>query len=185
MPVFMLLTMPHPILKKLCLHATLLASVCLMQPAWAQSTPDPVPLLRFSEFFKRPMGSKGAEMDAALLQRDGQTVRLQGYMVQQEQPAPGRFMLTPRPVRMSEHADGEADDLPVAWTMVYLDASQQDFAVPYTSGRIEVRGVLSVGRLEEQDGRVSWVRLRLGTESTRAMSAAELADLQHTAEHAH
>jgi len=166
-----------------CALGALLAPVC----ALAQQTdaPTETPLLRFTDFFKLPMGSRGAEMTPALLRRDGQTVRLSGYMVQQERPATGRFILTPRPVRMSEHADGDADDLPAAWAMVYLDASQQDFAVPYTRGLIEVRGVLSVGRLEEQDGRVSWVRLQLGSDATRGMNAFEIANYLHAQKHLH
>lgn len=141
--------------------------------------------LRFADFFVSPAGSQGLQMTPALRQADGQGVRLTGYMVQQERPSKGRFMLTPRPVRMSEHADGDADDLPAAWVMVYLDPSQQDFAVPYQRGLLEVGGTLSVGRLEENDGRVSWVRLQLGQEATRGMNAFEVANYLHSLQHIH
>ena len=106
-------------------------------------------------------------------------VRLVGYMVQQESPAPGRFMLAPRPVRMSEHADGEADDLPPATAMVYLDPAQHDWAVPHVRGLVAVSGRLSVSRVEELVGRVSWVRLQLDPDSVRGMSATELAGYLH------
>ena len=143
------------------------------------------PLLRFADFFKLPMGSKGAEITPTLLKADGQRVRLTGYMVQQELPALGHFMLTPRPVRMSESADGDADDLPAAWVMVYLDPEQKDFAIPYQRGLMELSGKLSVGRLEESDGRVSWVRLQLETEATRGMNAFEVANYLHSLQHVH
>lgn len=141
--------------------------------------------LRFKEFFRNPQGPRGLEMSNTLLNADGQTVRITGYMVQNERPPLGRFMLAPRPVQMSEHADGDADDLPAATLMVYLDPEQQVFAVPYVSGLIEVSGRLSVGRYEETDGRVSWVRLQLAPEATRGMNAFELAGYMHSLQHRH
>jgi hypothetical protein len=173
--------------RAIWLGAWLCASLAL--PALAQelpaSTAPSAPLLRFADFFKLPMGSKGAEITTTLRQADGQTVRLTGYMVQAERPALGHFMLTPRPVRMSEHSDGDADDLPAAWAMVYLDPQQQDFAVPHQRGLLELTGVLHVGRLEEQDGRVSWVRLQLQSEATRGMNALEVANYLHSLQHVH
>lgn len=141
--------------------------------------------LRFADFFQTPAGAKGTQLTSTLRDADGQTLRLTGYMVQQERPTPGRFMLTPRPVRMSEHADGDADDLPLNWVMVYLDPSQQDFVVPHVRGLIQVQGQLSVGRLEEQDGRVSWVRLQLEPQATRYMNTFEVANYLHTLQHLH
>lgn len=124
-------------------------------------------------------------MSEALRRADGQRVRLTGFMVQQEIPTSGRFMLSPRPVQMSEHADGDADDLPLALATVYLDAEQQDWIVPYTRGLIALTGQLEVGRFEEADGRVSWVRLRLPAEATRGMNALELAAYFHSLQHRH
>jgi 1-acyl-sn-glycerol-3-phosphate acyltransferase len=151
-------------------------------PQAAQQAARP---LLFKDFFQQPLGPKGMELSDTLRQADGQTVQLTGYMVQQESPSLGRFMLTPRPVRMSEHADGDADDLPAAWAMVYLDASQKDFAVPHVRGLIAVSGVLSVGRLEESDGRVSWVRMQLKPEATRGMNAFEVSNYLHSLQHSH
>ncbi len=139
--------------------------------------------LRFRDFFRLPVGPAGLDISDTLLQADGQTVRLVGYMVQQESPAPGRFMLAPRPVQMTEHADGEADDLPAATVMVYLDPEQRDWAVPHVRGLVAVSGRLSVSRMEEQDGRVSWVRLQLGPDSVRGMNATELAGYLHHRQH--
>ena len=124
-------------------------------------------------------------MSAKLSSSEGQRVRLTGYMVQQEVPHMGRFMLSPRPVQMSEHADGEADDLPAALVTVYLDAAQKDWLIPYTRGLLSVTGNLSVGRLEESDGRVSWVRLVLPAEAIRGMDNTELKRFFDAQQHAH
>lgn len=158
--------------------------------AYPQATPQTqttrrVNELRFREFFRTPVGPAGVEISDALRQAHGQTVRLVGYMVQQEKSVAGRFMLAPRPVQMSEHADGEADDLPPATVMVYLDASQHDWAVPHVRGLMEVSGVVSVGRLEESDGRVSWVRLQLAPEAIQSMNVFEVAGYLHTLQHRH
>jgi len=124
-------------------------------------------------------------MQPALLQAHGTDVRLVGYMVQKEQASIGQFMLTPRPVRMSEHADGDADDLPAAWVLVTLAPSQSSFVVPYQPGLLEVRGRLQVGREEATDGRVSWVRLMLEPDATRGMNAFELNQYLHSLQHRH
>ncbi|PIM51978.1 hypothetical protein CS062_16880 [Roseateles chitinivorans] len=129
-------------------------------PAPAASTAE-VSELRFSQFFKSPIGPAGLELSDALLAADGRPVRLVGYMVAQEQARPGRFWLTPRPVRMSEHADGEADDLPAATVTVLLDPAQRERLVAHRDGLVLLTGTLSVGRVEDETGRVSWIRLRL------------------------
>ncbi len=136
--------------------------------------------LRFRDFFRTPVGSTGLDISDTLSQADGQSVRLVGYMVQQDNPTPGHFMLAPRPVQMSEHADGDADDLPPATVVVYLDPSQQDWAVPHVRGLVTVRGRLSVSRHEERDGRVSRVHLQLDPDTTRSMNAFELTGYLHS-----
>jgi len=141
--------------------------------------------LRFRDFFRTPVGSTGLDISDTLSQADGQSVRLVGYMVQQENATPGRFLLTPRPVQMSEHADGDADDLPPATVVVYLDPSQQDWAVPHVRGLVTVSGKLSVSRHEESDGRVSWVRLQLDPDAARSMNASELTGYLHSLQHQH
>ena len=113
------------------------------------------------------MGPRGPEMTNALRQADGHSVRLTGYMVQQEVPTPGQFLLTPRPVQMSEHADGEADDLPAATVLVYLSPDQHDWGVSHAHGLVELTGELQVGRHEAPDGRIYWIRLRLAPQATR------------------
>lgn len=154
-------------------------------PELAVPVPSNAPALSFKDFFQTDTKSGRLQLTDTLQQANGKTMRLTGYMVQQETQVPGRFMLTTRPVQMSEHADGDADDLPVNWVMVYLDPSQQNFAVPHVRGLVELSGVVSVGRLEETDGRVSWVRLQLGPEATRAMNPFEVANYVHSLQHIH
>lgn len=105
--------------------AALLALV-LAGPVRAETAPraEPPTDLRFGEFFRLPIGTRGLELSDTLKAADGREVRLVGYIVAREQGVPGRFLLTPRPVRMSEHADGEADDLPPATVTVLLDPAQ-------------------------------------------------------------
>ncbi len=141
--------------------------------------------LPFADFFRSPIGPKGLEITDKLQQAHGQQVRLVGYLVQQEKPVPGRFMFTARPVQMSEHADGEADDLPPATVMVTLDAQHKDWLVPHVRGLVALQGVLSVGRSQASDGRVTWVQLQLGPEAARHMNAIEMSTLLHKAQHRH
>lgn len=143
-------------------------------------------LLRFSDFFKFPVGPRGLEINPALRQAAGTQVLLTGYMVQQENGSkPGQFFFTPRPVQMSEHADGDADDLPPATVLVTLSPEQSEWLVPHTRGLIQLQGRLSVGRQEASDGRVTWVQLQLNPEATRGMNAFEFASYLHSLQHRH
>ena len=141
--------------------------------------------LPFSDFFQRPVGSEGLILKERMLQAQGRQVRLTGYMVQQEKVAPGQFLLAQRPILMSQHADGEADDLPPVTVLVELSPEQQDSCVAYTRGVIDVVGELDVGRKEGSDGRVSWVRLRLSSNGTRTMNGFEYLRYQHSIQHKH
>jgi hypothetical protein len=161
---------------------------------WLGTAPAQVPApnntravseLRFRQFFRNPVGPTGLEISDTLRQSDGETIRLTGYMVQHEIPTPGRFMLAPRPVQMSEHADGDADDLPASTVTVYLDASQSDWAVPHVRGLVSVNGQLQVKRQEAADGRVTWVHLQLDESAARNMNAFELTGYLHSLQHRH
>lgn len=139
-------------------------------PARAAATPETATAtspneLPFSAFFRRPIGPRGLELSEALLQADGREMRLTGYMVSQETPQPGRFLLAAQPVRMSEDADGAADDLPPGTVTVLLDESQRERIVAHQSGLLALTGRVSVGRAEEPGGRVSWVRLQLAPQA--------------------
>lgn len=132
-----------------------------------------------------PVGPLGLNISQTVKRFQGQRVRLTGFVVQQEVATLGGFLLTTRPVQMSQHADGEADDLPPATVFVSLDPSQQDWAVAHARGLVEVTGTLDIGRLEERNGRVSWFRLRLDPQAVRAMTAFEMANYQHSLKHSH
>lgn len=173
---------------KLLLVLAVLASFCsaFVQAQTPTSTTSPPPTeLRFSSFFRTPIGPKGLELSDALTKANGQSVTLVGYMVQQETPTPGAFMLAPRPVTMSEQADGDADDLPPATVLVYLDPTQKDWVIAHARGLVSLTGVLAVGRHEGANGRISWVQLQLGADATRGLSLAEQALYRHRLQHQH
>lgn len=168
------------------LSAALLAAGLQAAPA-SEPSPAAAPSgealeLKFSQFFRQPIGDHGLALSEALLAANGRNVRLVGYMVAQEQPRPGRFWLTPRPVRMSEHADGEADDLPPSTVTVQLDPSQKDRLVPHQDGLLVLTGRLRVGRVEDETGRVSWVRLEL---PPQALQSQPVAPAPSSPPHAH
>ncbi len=141
--------------------------------------------LQFADFYRNPVGPKGLEPTDKLQNANGKMVQIVGYLVQQEIPVPGRFMLAARPVQMSEHADGEADDLPPATVMVYLDVQHNDWVVPHIRGLVSLQGMLNVGRAQTADGRVTWLQLQLGPDATRTMNLAEQANFKHALQHRH
>ncbi len=168
----------------------ILATTAAMWMGSAAAQPTPVSVrqgqeLRFRDFFSLPIGPEGLQLSERLRQADGQTVRLVGYMVQTERTQAGRFLLSPRPVQLTEHSDGAADDLPATTVLVELDAAQADWVVPHVRGLVEISGQLRVGRHEGTDGRIAWVRLQLAEQATRGMNAYELAGYLHAAQHRH
>ncbi len=136
-----------------------MAAGCGLGGAWAQSA-ESTPL-RFAELFQMPAGPRGLEPTARTRELSGQKVRITGYMVAQEAAAPGRFFLTPLPLRMSEHADGEADDLPPNAITVLMPSAQRAQVLPHTPGLLQLVGTLEYGRSVLDDGRVVWLRLLL------------------------
>ncbi|MDO8249924.1 MAG: hypothetical protein Q7T78_09460 [Rhodoferax sp.] len=135
--------------------------------------------LRFRNFFATPAEESKLEISDTLRQADGQAVRLVGYMVQQRNPTPGRFLLAPRPVLLGEDAHEGADVLPPATVEVKLDPQQQDWAVPHVSGLVTVNGKLSLHPHQESDDQVSSVCLQLDHEAARSMNAFELTGYLH------
>jgi hypothetical protein len=133
--------------------------------------------LEFQSFFKMPIGPKGLEVSNKVKQSSGKQVWLTGYMVKSEVPTPGAFMLSPRPVQMSEHADGDANDLPASVCWVYLDESQKNWVVPHTPGPITVMGQFNFQRIEAPDGTVAWFHLQLGHDAVSPLTS--IAPQQH------
>lgn len=141
----------------------LLCAMCGEAPAQATQTAagDAPLVLRFRDFYQSPVGPAGLQMSAALRAAHAQRVRLTGYMVAQEMPLTGHFFLTPLPVTMSAHADGEADDLPPSTVLVQMPKPDSTLPVLTTPGLLQLTGRLQVGRFEMPDGRVVWLRLLL------------------------
>lgn len=122
--------------------------------------PSGVAELKFGDFFINPAGPRGLELTTKLRELDGQRVRILGYMVQQEEPPPGRLLLAPVPAQIHEHDNGLADDLPPSLVFVSVP-TLVDAPVPHAPGLMLLTGTLSVGGLAEKDGRISLVRLAL------------------------
>lgn len=112
-----------------------------------------------NEFYKMPIGPRGLEPTAKLLNLNNQRVRLVGYQVKEEEPLAGIFMLSPTPVSLAEMEDGPADDLPAATVFVHMPAADSAKIIAYRAGPWELTGTLQVGNKEESSGRVSYVRL--------------------------
>lgn len=131
-------------------------------PARARSLPelpDGVTELQFREFFA-PIGRRAPEYSEKLRSLEGKRVRVLGYMVQQDAPLPGRFLLVPRPLRLHETEYGLADDLPAA-TLFVVAQADRDRILPYAPGPMLLTGTIALGNHEEADGRTSSVRLLL------------------------
>lgn len=135
-------------------------SANLIAPAELPPLPAGVTELKFSEFFKQPVGSRGLEMTDKARSLDGKRVRILGYMVRQEKPVPHCFLLTPLPVTLNEEEYGFSEDMPATVLHVFTDSSTPA-TVPFTPGLLLLAGKLTVGNRPESDGRISSVRLQL------------------------
>jgi hypothetical protein len=149
---------------------------------------EEVTTIRLQSFFKMPIGPKGLEVSEKVLNASGQKIRLTGYMVQNELPTQGVFMLSPRPIQLSEHADGDANDLPAAVCLVYLDDRQKNWIVPHIAGPLSVEGQFTFKRIEASDGSVAWFHLYLAPDAVIAVnpeprSSQGLAPLHHSHSH--
>lgn len=127
----------------------------------ATTTEPDAPVLGFRDFFKLPIGPRGLEPTDTLVRLRDQRVRVQGYMVKEEEPVPGLFMLTPTPVIMAELADGPADYLPAATLFVHLASADAQKILGYRPGIWAMSGILHLGAQHEPNGRVSYVRVLL------------------------
>ncbi len=142
------------------------------EAASSMSTAE-VSALSFKDFYHMPIGPKGLEPTDKLRKLNGHRVRITGYMVREEEPAKGVFMLTPQPVSLAEVADGPADDLPGTTLFVHLPPSDQDLAMRFRAGRWELVGELSLGGRNEENGRISYARLILDESVKTAAKASK------------
>jgi hypothetical protein len=149
------------------LVSTLLCMVLSFSLTLGASAATPVPptaagksaaaMIGFQEFFRLPVGAYGLEPSERLLEMQGRTVRITGYVADEQDPIPGLLLLAPVPVVLSEREDGPADDLPGSTLFVHLPDDGD--SLRNHRGPVEFTGRLEVGGREEADGRISYVRL--------------------------
>ena len=158
-----------------CTLALATAQAAMSAPAGAEavtSIADAITELKFRDFFALPIGPHGLVPSARLLGLAGQRVRVVGYMVRQEQPSPGLFILAPLPVALGDEDESFADDLPAATVYVHLADADRDHRTPWMPGLLAVTGVLRLGATAEADGRQSFVRLDLDPALSQSIVAA-------------
>jgi hypothetical protein len=124
--------------------------------------------LRFRDLYRMPVGPRGLEPSARLTALSGQRVRMVGYMAQLTDAPPGLLILSPLPVSLSDEDESYADDLPA--TAVYVHLAPGHGVVPSLPGLLAFQGRLETGAQAEADGRISFVRLQLDPESSRALA---------------
>lgn len=159
--------------------------------AWASSQScastfapdDPIVDIGFKDFFKQPIGPAGLEFTEKLLSANGKHVCIQGYMVKQESPPTGKFILAPLALEMHEHSDGEADDLPVSAIVVHLDESQKNLLIPHEPGLLAINGKIKVGRHEDENGRVAWIVIQLAADQIKTNETASPSSQNHSHKH--
>ena len=148
------------------LVSALLLAGCASQTPQRQSQAEPqalaaVPELRLRDFYKLPVGPYGLEPSEKLLAAQDKRVRVRGYLVKEEEPTPGLFLLSLVPVSIPEKEDGPSDDLPGSTLFVHMPAADADKILAFRPGLWELVGTLKLGNQEESNGRVSYVRLLL------------------------
>jgi hypothetical protein len=115
--------------------------------------------VQFAELFVTPAGPKGLEYTTNILALKGQPVRMTGFMVRHVNKDPAVFMLTEFPVSTMEHEYGIVDSVPPNVVHVLLP-ERKDYGTAWQPYAVTVYGRVELGRREEKDGRVSYVRIR-------------------------
>lgn len=126
-----------------------------------RTIPTGITELNLNEFYKFPVGPFGLEPTQKLSRLKNKHVRVTGYMIKEEEPTAGLFMLAPVPVSLSEKEDGPADDLPPATLYVHLPPADKNKIIAYSQGLWQLTGTLELGNQEEANGRISHTRLIL------------------------
>jgi hypothetical protein len=126
-----------------------------------QTIPAGITELNLKEFYKFPVGPLGLEPTQKLSSLKDKQVQVTGYMIREEEPAAGLFMLAPLPVSLAEKEDGPADDLPPATLYVHVPPADKNNIIAYRPGLWQLTGILKLGNQEEANGRMSYTRLIL------------------------
>lgn len=115
--------------------------------------------LSFTNIFITPAGPTGLAYTDEIRKLEGKPVRMTGYMVRTVNKDPDAFMFTRFPVATFFEEYGIVDDVPPNFAVALLKPREgkgsawQPFAVT-------VFGKLELGSRNEQDGRISYVRIR-------------------------
>ncbi len=131
----------------------LLAFSAADAPAKAPST-EPV-LLDLARLYVA--SERGARIAPEVEALRGRRVRARGFMVRMEDPPRGAFFLTRYPVDAEEGGAGTGD-LPPGALRVEVPRLRGG-EVEWVPDVVEAVGTLEVGRAEDADGRVSWLRV--------------------------
>jgi len=94
----------------------------------------------------------------------GAWVRVRGYMIQMEDGPRGAFYLATRPIEQDESGAGTGD-IPVHAVRVEVPGAAGE--IPWRPAAVEVVGTLDIGREEDDEGRVSSVRVILADPAAR------------------
>lgn len=165
-------------------------SVDLVARLAVEGEPPPLPVgvteLHFAEFFRMPAGRLGLEFTERLKSLDGRRVRILGYVVGNDVPSPGRFILSPYRITLATAADGPADDLPPAHAYVALPSTHAALDLPPLPLPVMIEGTLRLGAQQEADSRVSWVRIEMDPADPRLRtSEPHPGEPAHSGEHIH
>jgi hypothetical protein len=131
-----------------------LAALAATDPAPAAEAPPRIDLAHLFVTTK-----EGTRVAPAVLALRGRRVRVVGFMAQMEDAPRGSFYLTRRPVQADESGAGTADLPPQAVRVEVPGLAGEEIA--WVPDLVEAVGALEVGRAEDPEGRVSWVRLIL------------------------
>jgi hypothetical protein len=112
----------------------------------------------FGKVFERPAGPKGLEYTEEARALDGKRVRMSGYMVRHWHEDASVFLFAEHPMVLNVAEYGLADDLPPDAVHV-IEEVLPGRAPDWVRQKLVVFGRLELGPREEQDGRVSQVRL--------------------------
>jgi len=115
--------------------------------------------LSFAEFYG-PIGDRGLEFSDKLRALVGRRIRLVGFMVREQERAPGLFRVAGWPVVVETQGLCSVDDTPPSTAYVLVPGAPQAIP-PWRPGRLVLTGLLEIGPRAEADGRNSFVRLIL------------------------
>ncbi|HUR60150.1 MAG TPA: hypothetical protein VM029_20675 [Opitutaceae bacterium] len=143
-------------------HAVM-SSLNQADPAELPLPPAGVTDLSFAELFG-PIGDRGLEYSAKIRALEGQPVRLVGYMIRDQERAPGMFRLAAWPLAIDAKSPCGMDNAPPSAVHVLLPSAARPS--PYRPGRLVLVGRVELGPRAEADGRNSTVRLVLEAAAT-------------------